>query len=119
MATPPPQYPGTSMDVEPGHRVTLTLPDTTTRTADIIEADLDLHSATIMVRPILGDSEPLPSPCPADWATAFLGISPTLYLVEVGDLAADVATASSTTHDAAYFAAVGRLVSALGAAVAA
>jgi hypothetical protein len=108
------------MHIEPGHRVTLTLPDTTTRTADIVEADLTVSSAMLVVRPILGDDSALPSPCPADWVTAFLGESPTLYLVELGgDLAADVAVALGSTHDAAYFAAVGRLVSALGAAVAA
>ena len=118
--TTTPTYPGGLQEIEPGHRVTLTLPDATARTADVLELDVTRMGSTVRVRPTPADPAALPDPCPAAWVTAYLGLTPQAYLVEAqaATLAADLTTAASSTHDTAYFAAVVRLAAVLSAAIA-
>lgn len=111
----PPQYQGTSREIVPGHRVTITFPDTgATATADIVRVDFTETEAVIYVT-----GGGVPEYVPAAWAT-YIGPTPELYTFEAhpADLVADLDLLEADAGDAAYAAARTRIVAMLRAAIA-
>lgn len=111
----PPQYTGTDREVVPGHRVTITSPSTgATVTADIVRVDFTETEAIVYVA-----GQGLPEYVPAAWAT-YIGPTPERYTFEAhpAQLGADLDLVEADAGDAAYQAAVGRIVALLREAIA-